>query len=114
MSQDGIFSSRTFNMDGFQISKDGKIIPDSQIFFGSDFILKNNDDFELIIQHVRNNEQTQKIKLAAKTERSARIEINKINPSWKDAYSKPRFVNIQELEAKILKRDEAIKKEALN
>ena len=62
MSQEGIFSSRVFNMSGFEIAKDGKIIPEGQIFFGADFVLKNNDEYTLIIQHVRNLEQIQKIK----------------------------------------------------
>ena len=101
MSQDGIFSSRVFNMSGFEISKDGKIISKGQILFGADFILKNGLDFELIIQHVRNEDKTQKIKLAAKTLRSARIEINKINPSWKNAYSKPYFVDITKYNEKL-------------
>ena len=101
MSEVGIFSSRTFNMSGFEIAKDGKIIPEGQIFFGADFILKNNDEYTLIIQHVRNLEQTQKIKLAAKTERQARRETNKINPNWKTAYNKPSFIEITRYNEKL-------------
>ncbi len=107
MSEVGIFSSRTFNMSGFEIAKDGKVLSQGQIFFGADFVLKNNDEYTLIIQHVRNLEQIQKIKLQAHTDRSARIEINKINPSWKTAYSKPSFIDIsrynEELEKQKLK-----------
>ena len=101
MSEVEIYSSRTFNMSGFEIAKDGKIIPNGQIFFGADFVLKNNDEYTLIIQHVRNLEQTQKIKLKAQTDRSARIEINKKNPSWKSAYSKPSFIDISQYNEKI-------------
>ncbi len=101
MSQDGIFSSRTFNMSGFEIEKNGTIKPKGQILFGADFILQNHDDFELIIQHVRNEEKTRKIKLKAKTQRAARMEINKINPSWKTAYSKPYFVDITRYNEKL-------------
>lgn len=101
MSQDGIFSSRRFNMSGFEIEQDGKIIPHGQIFFGADFILQNHDDFELIIQHVRNEEPTQKIKLAAKTERQARRETNKINPNWRTAHNKPSFIDINRYNEKL-------------
>lgn len=101
MSEIGIFSDRVFNMSGFQIDKAGKIIPEGQILFGADFVLKNNDEYTLFIQHVRNNEQTQKTELKAKTQRSARIEINKINPSWKNAFSKPYFVDITKYNEKL-------------
>jgi len=98
---EGIFSSRRFNMSGFEIEENGKIIPQGQIFFGADFILQNHDDFELIIQQVRNGAQTEKIKLAAKTERQARRETNKINPMWKTAYSKPSFIDINRYNEKL-------------
>ncbi len=101
MSEVSIFSDRVFNMSGFQIAKDGKIMQDGQILFGADFVLINNDEYTLFIQHVRNNEQTQKFTLKAKTQRSARIEINKINPSWKTAYSKPYFVDIAKYNEKL-------------
>jgi len=102
MSQDGIFSSRCFNMSGLELDEKGKVISKGQIFNGADFVLKNsvvdceckpcnNDiDYMLIIQHVRNGEQTKNIRLKAKTERSARIEINKINSMYKA--QKPYFI----------------------
>ena len=107
-------SSGTYNMNGQQIDEDHKVLKNGRVMFGSDFILDKGDSFEYIIQNMPVNEKTRKIELKAKTQRSARMELNKMFAHLRHAYSKPRFVSIQELEAKILKRDEAIKKEALN
>lgn len=107
-------SSGTYNMDGQQIDENHKIIKNGRLMFGSDFILNKGNSFEFIIQNIAVNEKTRKIELDAKTQRSARMELNKMFAHLRHAYSKPRFVSIEELEAKILKRDEAIKQEALN
>jgi hypothetical protein len=106
MSQDGIFSSRCFNMSGLELDEKGKIKDKGQIFYGADFVLKNSvfesnkaGDYMLIIQSVRNGEQTKNKMLKAKTERSARIEINKINSMYK--HQKPRFINRDQYLAKL-------------
>ncbi len=105
MSSEGIFSSRCFNMSGLELEK-GKVLAKGQIFNGADFVLKNSvlesdkiGDYMLIIQSVRNGEQTKNIMLKAKTERSARIEINKINPMYK--HNKPYFINRERYLAKL-------------
>lgn len=106
MSNDGIFSARRFNMSGLELDKNWKVIPKGQIFGGQDFILKNSvlesdkaGDYMLIIQKVRNGEPTINKMLKAKTERQARIEINKINPMYKS--QKPYFINRDRYLAKL-------------
>ncbi len=93
-------------MSGLEIENNGKVIPKGQIFNGADFVLKNSvfisdktGDYMLIIQHVRNGEPTKNKMLKAKTERSARIEINKINPMYKS--QKPYFINRDRYLAKL-------------
>ena len=106
MSIDGIFSSRSFNMSGLELDEKGKVIPKGQIFNGADFVLKNSvlesdkiGDYMLIIQSVKNGEKTINKMLKAKTERSARIEINKINSMYK--HNKPYFINRDRYLAKL-------------
>ncbi len=106
MSQDGIFSTRRFNMSGLELDENNKVLAKGQIFNGADFILKNSvfesdkaGDYMLIIQSVRNGEPTKNIMLKAKTERSARIEINKINSMYK--HQKPYFINRDRYLAKL-------------
>lgn len=108
MSQDGIFSSRQFNMSGLEITNDGKIIQNGQVFFGSNFILQKETGFILIIQSVRNGEKPQKFPLQAKTQRSARMEINKMFPQFKNAYSKPRFIESLRYLAELEKQAEQL------
>ena len=105
MSNNGIFSSRCFNMSGLELEK-GKVKAKGQIFNGADFVLKNSvlesdkvGDYMLIIQSVRNGEQTINKMLKAKSDRSARIEINKINPMYK--HQKPYFINRDRYLAKL-------------
>ena len=105
-------SSGTYNMNGQQIDENHKIIKDGRLMFGSNFILDKGDSFEFIIKQLPVNEKTRKIELKAKTQRSARMELNKMFAHLRHAYSKPRFVSIEELAAKIQKRDEAITQEA--
>ena len=106
------YSSGTFNMYGLQIDENRKVLPNGRVMFGSNFILDKGGSFEFIIQSLPTDKETQKIPLKAKTQRSARMELNKMFPRLRDAYSKPRFVSIEQLEAEIIKRDEAIKEEA--
>lgn len=101
MSQDGIFASRLFNMSGFEIEQNGKVIPEGQIFYGANFILEKETGFILIIQQVKNGDKINKTPLKAKTQRSARMEINKLFPVFKGAYSKPRFIKSIQYLAKL-------------
>jgi len=91
--EDSIFSSRMFNMAGLEIDKKThEIISHGQIFFGGDFIVKyENDTAKLFIQNVRNGEPTKTIDLKGQTDRSIRIETNKINPRYKT--QKPRIIS---------------------
>ncbi len=112
VDQVSCYSTGSFNMEGLQIDEDHKVIKDGRIFFGSNFILNKGSSFEFIVQSLPVEKSTYKIELQAKTERSARVELNKMFPQLRHAYSKPRFVSLQELAAAIKKRDEAILKEA--
>lgn len=104
-----IYSTGTFGMHGFQIDENSKIIKDGRVRFGGDFILDKGDSFEFIIQRLPVDEKTRVIKLQAKTQRSARMELNKMFPQLRSAYSKPDFVTIEKFNETIKKRDEAIK-----
>lgn len=112
-SQVSIYSTGSFNMNGQQIDENHKVIKNGRIFFGSNFILNKGGSFEFIVQSLPVEKSTYKIELSGKTERSARMDLNKKFPQLRHAYSKPRFVSLEELEAAIIKRDEAIKNEAL-
>lgn len=91
MSTVGILSTRMFNMGGLEIDKTGEVISHGQIFFGSDFIVKyENGTSKLFIQNVANGEPTKTVNLKGKTDRSLRIETNKINPQYK--HQKPRII----------------------
>lgn len=92
--KDTIFSSRMFDMKGLEIDiKTHEIISHGQIFYGGDFIVQyENGTYKLIIQTVRNGEPTKTMDLKGKTERSIRIETNKINRNYKDR--KPRIISI--------------------
>ena len=105
------YSSGTFNMNGMQIDENRKVMKNGRVMFGSNFILDMGGSFEFIIQSLPVEQQTKKIPLKAKSQRGARMELNKMFPQLRNAYSKPRFVSVEELEAKITKRDEAIKEE---
>jgi hypothetical protein len=94
--EDSIFSSRMFNMYGLEIDKKtSEIISHGQIFYGADFIVKyENGTYKLIIQTVRNGEATKSIDLKGKTDRSIRIETNKMFPRFKS--HKPRIISISQ------------------
>lgn len=90
-------------MGGMEIDKDGTVKPDGRLFFGGDYILNDNSVFTLVIQGTENGKPIEKINLVAKTERSARMETNKISPMIK--YNKPRFITIEKLKEAENKRD---------
>ena len=92
--KDEIFSSRMFDMKGLEIDKKThEIISHGQIFYGADFIVKyENGTYKLIIQTVRNGEATKSIDLKGKTDRSIRIETNKMFPRFK--WRKPAIISI--------------------
>jgi hypothetical protein len=91
-------------MKGQQLIE-GKVTKESKIMFGTDFILDKGDSFDFIIQ---SGEQTKKIELKAKTQRSARLELNRIFPSLRNAYRKPDFVTLDYLQKKIEEKERAI------
>lgn len=102
-----IYSTGSFGMHGFQVDENHKIIPDGRVMFGGDFILDKGGSYDLIIQRLPEGEKVKSIPLKAKSERSARIEINKINPGYK-CHNKPDFVTVERLTQIIEKRDKAI------
>ena len=103
-----IYSTGSFGMHGFQVDENHKIIPNGRIRFGGDFILDKGGSYELIIQRLPEGESIKKIELKATSERSARIEINKINLGYKGRNA-PDFVTVEKLQQIIAKRDQAIK-----
>ena len=106
------YSSGTFDMYGMQIDENHKVIPNGRVFFGSNFILDKGGSFEFIVQSLPVDQQTKKIELKAKSQRSARVELNKMFPQLRNAYAKPRFVTIEELEEAIQKRDSKIEEQS--
>ena len=103
-----IYSTGSFGMHGFQVDENHKIIPNGKVMFGGDFILDKGGSYDLVIQRLPEGESVKKIELNATSERSARIEVNKINPGYK-GHNKPDFVTVEKLQQVIAKRDQAIK-----
>jgi len=98
-----------YNMAGYEITNNGKILPNGRVFFGANFILKSARGYDFIIQQTKSG-KLQTIELKAKSDRSARIEINKLYPGLRNSYHKPRFVDFSTWNAENMKRD-ATKKE---
>lgn len=110
VSQVSCYSTGTFDMYGMQIDEERKVMPNGRVMFGSNFILDKGNSFEFIIQSLPVDEKTKKIVLNAKSQRGARMELNKMFPRLRDAYNKPRFVSLEEFEKAIAKRDFVIKR----
>ncbi len=103
MSEDGIFSSRSFNMAGLEIDEKHRVVKDGQIFGGRDYIAKNMPclqidkiiKFTLVSQRVKNGTDPVVLFLDAQTEREARTEVNKKCEIYKD--QKPPFIDFDKI-----------------